>query len=396
MRKLLFSIFIFSAFYLSASSFSFGQNANSIEEANKFYAERKYAEAIEIYRKLLGETSDADEQAQITYNLGMSYRLLKKTGEAEKEFQKILAINVSNRPIKQGILNTYANYHHNAQLEIAKIQYENGSFESALTSFRNAGKKYPFKSDCGNCIRDENYKTTLYEAATLERLDRNKEAFDAYFRIGHPRLIEIYGENKSFDRLIEITAKKNEPIFREYEKKYSYTREKIEYFLPTKNYKDFFKAYEYAKTDNSAALMTELRKLAASPQDNYLKDWTAKMLASNPRVAAALIAAELKNLKTYPYIFYRTLGFAATPEAIAILKAYAEKSPGWYESESIVASFALAGEAGKLAIKELEAKPLSEDMKLAIRKYKNGELAAKNYLEMNFAPIQKSELPFEF
>lgn len=396
MRKPLFSIFIFSLLYLNASFFSFGQNINSIEDANKFYAERKYAEAIEIYRRLLGETSDADEKAQITYNLGMSYRLSKQTGEAEKEFQKILIINVTNRAIKQGMLNTYANYHYNAQLEIAKIQYDNDNFESALISFRNAGKKYPFKSDCGRCIRDENYKTTLYEAATLERLNRNKEAFDAYFRIGHPRLIEIYGENKNFDKLIEITAKKNEPAIREYEKKYSYTREKIEYFLPTKNYADFFKAYHYSKNDDSAALMNELRKLAASPQDNYLKDWTAKMLAANPRVAVPLVAAELKNLKTYPYIFYRTLGFAATPEAIAILKNYGEKSNSWYESESIIASLILAGEAGKEAIKELEAKPLKENIKLAIEKYRNDELPEKNYLEINFAPLRKSELPVEF
>lgn len=396
MRKPLFPIFIFSIFYLSAAFFSFGQNPNSIEEANKFYAERKYTEAAEIYRKLLGETSDADAKAQIAYNLGMSYRLSNRLGEAENEFQKILAINVSNSAIKQGILDTYANFHHNAQLEIAKIQYETGDFESALKSFGNASKKYPFKSGCGNCIRDENYKITLYEAATLEQLNRNKEAFDAYFKIGHPRLIEIYAENKNLDKFIEITAKKNEPTIREYEKKYSYTREKIEYFLPTKNYKDFFKAYEYSKNDQNAALMDELRKLAASPQDNYLKDWTAKMLAANPRVAVPLVAAELKNLKTYPYIFYRTLGFAATPEAIATLKIYAEKSIGWYDSESIVASFIIAGEAGKAAIKELEAKPLSENMKLAIQKYRDGELPAKNYLEMNFAALQKSELPVEF
>lgn len=396
MRKPLFLIFIFSVFYLNGNSFLFGQDKSPLEVANSFYAERKYTEAIEIYRKLLGETSDADEKAKITYNLGMSYRLLKQPGEAKNEFQKILDINVSNSAIKQGILDTYANYHHNAQLEIAKIQYETGDFTSALISFKNASKKYPFKSGCGTCIRDENYKITLYEAATLEQLNRTKEAFDAYFKIGHPRLIEIYGENKNVDKFIEIIAKKNEPTIREYEKNYSYTREKIEYFLPTKNYKDFFKAYEYSKNDQNAALMNELRKLATSSQDSYLKDWTAKMFAANPRVAVPLVAAELKNLKTYPYIFYRTLGFAATPEAIAVLKTYAEKSIGWYDAESIIASFILAGEAGKAAIKELEAKPLSENMKLAVQKYKNGELLAKNYLEMSFAPLQKSELPVEF
>lgn len=395
MRRTLFLIFIFCIFYSGAASISSAQNKNPLDEANNFYAEKNYAEAIEIYRKLLGETSDADEKAKITYNLGMSFRLMNQFGEAQNQFQKVLAINVSNRAIKQGILNTYENYHHNAQFEIAKIQYETRDFESALKSFRDAGKKYPFKSECGSCIRDENYKITLFEAATLERLNRNKEAFDAYFKIAHPRLIEIYAVNKNLDKLVEITAKKNEPFIKEYEKK-SYTRERIEYFLPTKNYTDFFKFYEYSKNGNSAALLDELRKFAASPQDNYLKDWTAKMLAANPETAVSLVAAEFKNLKTYPYVFYRTLGFAATPEAIAILKTRAEKSNGWFDAESIVASFILAGEAGKAAIKELEAKTLNQNIKLAIQKYENGELAAKNYLEMDFAPLQKSELPLEF
>lgn len=387
--KLFFALLIFSAF-------AFGQNKNPLDEANDFYANKKYTQAAEIYRKLLGEISDADEKAKITYNLGMTYRLLKQLSEAENQFQKILAINVSNREIKQGILGTFENYHHDAQLEIAKIQYETGNYESALKSSRDAFKKYPFKSNCGTCIRDENYKMTLFEAATLERLNRNKEAFDAYFKIGHPRLVEIYAANKDLEKFIEITAKKNEPTIREYEKKYSYTREKIEYFLPTKNYKDFFKAYENSKSGNVSALMNDLRKLAASPQDTYIKDWTAQMLAANLRLAVPLVSAELKNLKTYPYIFYRTLGFAATPEAIAILKSYAEKSTGWYEAESIVASLMLAGENGENAIRELEAKPLSENMKLAVAKYKNGELNAKNYSEMNFAPIVKSEMPEDF
>jgi len=396
MRRPFFLIFIFSVFYLSATSLLLAQNENSLEEANRFFAEKRYMVAIEIYRKLIGETSDADEKAKITYNLGMSYRLMNESGAAKEEFQKVLAINVSNRAIKQGILNTYENYHHNAQFEIAKIQLENKNYEAALKSFEDAGKKYPFKSECGNCIRDENYKITLYQAATLEYLNRNKEAFSAYFKIVHPRLIEIYATNDQIEKFIAFVEKKDEPVISEYMKKYSHTREQAKSFLPTKNYWEFFKAYELGKAGNYDALMTELRKLATSPQDSYLKDWTAKMLASNPETAVSLVSAELKNLKTYPYVFYRTLGFAATPEAMAVLKARAENSNGWFEAESIVASFILAGEAGKAAIKELEGKPLSENTKLAIEKYKNGELAAKNYLEMDFAPLQKSEFPAEF
>ena len=166
--------------------------------------------------------------------------------------------------------------------------------------------------------------------------------------------------------------------------------------MPTRTYTDFFKFYELGKSENTAALMSELRKLATSPQDNYLKDWTAQMFAKNPSVSVPMIAAELKNLKTYPYIFYRTLGFAATPEAIEILKNQSAKINGWFDAESIVASLTLAGDAGKNALSELENQRLPENMKLAIQKYKSGELNAKNYEEVKFAPLSKSELPDNF
>ncbi len=391
---ILFSIILTIAF--SGVSNSFPQSKNSIEEANNLYAAQKYTEASEIYKNLLGEITEPDEKAKVTYNLAMTFRQLKKFDEATANFQKTLTINVSNRPIKQGILNTYENYHHNAQLEIAKIQFETGDFENALKSFRDTAKKYPFKSDCGTCIRDESYKTTLFEAATLEFLNRYNEAFNAYFKIGHPRLFEIYAANGQLEKLSAIIKKKNAPVIEEYKSKYSYGEEKINYFLPTRTYIDFFRFYELGKSGNTDALMSELRKLSASPQDNYLKDWTAQMLAKNPGVSVPLISAELKNLKTYPFIFYRTLGFAATPEAVGILKNQAAKSNGWFDAESITASLVLAGEAGKKALTELENKSLPENMKLAIQKYRNGELNAKNYEEIKFAPLFKSGLPDYF
>lgn len=396
MQKPILLFLSFFIFYFGGFSVLFAQSKTLLDEANSLYAAQKYTEAADIYRKLLSEVSDANDKAKITYNLGMAYRQMNQNNEAKLQFQKVLAINVTNRAIKQGILNTYENYHHNAQFEIAKIQYDTGDYETALKSFRNAGSKFPFKSDCGSCIRDENYKITLFEAATLEQLNRNKEAFAAYFSIAHPRLLEIYAADGRTEKFIEITEKKNEVLINEYIKKYSYTRQQAIYSLRTKIYNDYFKAFELAKSKNSAALFAELKNLATSPQDTYLKDWTAKMLAQNPNEAVSLVTEELKNPKTYPYVFYRTLGFAATPEAIEVLKIQARKSTGWYDAESIAASLMLAGKAGETALAELATKPLGEKMKLAIEKYKTGELQAQNYIELEFAPLKKAELPDEF
>ena len=226
MKKTVILFSIIFTFAFSAVINCPAQSKSSLEQANSLYAAQKYTEASEIYKNLLGEITEPDEKAKVTYNLAMSFRQLKKFDEASANFQKTLAINVSNRPIKQGILSTYENYHHNAQLELAKIQFETGDYENALKSFRDAAKKYPFKSDCGTCIRDENYKTTLFEAATLEYSNRNGEAFNAYFKIGHPRLFEIYAANGQTEKLAEIIKKKNAPVIEEYKNKYFLQRRK--------------------------------------------------------------------------------------------------------------------------------------------------------------------------
>jgi tetratricopeptide (TPR) repeat protein len=369
-------ILIFLSLVLTASLRVSGQD-KTFDEANELYAAQKYAEAEAVYRRLLGSASETSFKAKIVYNLGMTYVQLKRFEDAETQFRTLLSMKVDNREASGNITRPFRNYHYNAQMEIAKIQYENGDFAGALESFRNARTKYPFQSFCGNCISEENHKVTLYEAATLEHLGRSKEAFELYFRIGHPRLVEIYAANDRLEQLTEIVKKKNKPQTDE-------------------AFKAFFMAYELGKAGEAAALLNELRELAKTRQDSYLKDWTARMLARNAQTAVPLIEAELKNPKTYPYVFYRTLGFAATPEAMEILKARAEKAAGWYDAEAIAASFLLAGEAGANAVKQLEKRPLGKNMKLALEKMKSGELTAKNYIELEFAPLKTADLPSEF
>ncbi|CAN5794745.1 hypothetical protein BH20ACI4_BH20ACI4_10940 [soil metagenome] len=396
MKKFVILFLLVFAFICAGNIFLFGQNKDLLSEANSLYASKNYSEAVDIYKRLLDNASTPNEKANVKYNLGMAYVQLGKFAEAENEFRSVLSMNVDNRELLGKDPRFFLNYHYNSQLEIGKMQFEKGDFNPALESFRNTRTKYPFLSNCGICIRDENVKLSIYEAATLEYLNRNKEAFNIYYKIAHPRLIEIYAANGQMEKLVKLIEKKDEPVIAEWMKKYSYSREKASGFLRSRNYKDFFNAYEQSKTENAATLMNDLRELAKTAQDSYLKDWTARMLAKNPRVAVPLISNELKNLQTYPYIFYRTLGFAATPEAIEILKLRAKNANGWYEAESIAASLMLAGEAGAAALLELEEKPLSANMKLAIQKYKNGELTAKNYLEVKFAPLKKTELPDEF
>ncbi len=227
--------------------------------------------------------SAPNEKANVKYNLGMAYVQLGKFAEAENEFRSVLSMDVDNRELLGKDPRFFRNYHYNSQFEIGKMQFEKDDFNSALESFRNTRSKYPFLSNCGICIRDENVKLSVYEAATLEYLNRNKEAFGIYYKIAHPRLIEIYAENGQLEKFIKLIEKKEAPVIAEWMKKYSYTREKASRFLPSRNYKDFFDAYEQSKAGNVTALINDLRELSKTAQDSYLKDWTARMLAAHPQ-----------------------------------------------------------------------------------------------------------------
>ena len=393
MRKSVYlSLAISTIIFVSVFS-TFGQNKDILEEANQLYAAKQYTQAGAAYQKLLGEVSDAPTKAKIIFNLGMTYQQLGQYDKAIETFQQIFTMDVNDREPGGNIMQAYRNYRPSAQWEIGNSLFAKGDYEGALAAYRTTREKYPFRSWCGTCQQSIEYKYDLYEAVSLEHLGKYKEAVSGFLKISHPRLLEIYAANDQLADLKDLIEAKDEPVIAERMNKYAWTREKASEGLSTQVFSQYFKIYELGKSGDVTALMNLARQYSKHSNDSYLGDWTAKTMAKHPRLAVALISAELRNLRTYPHLFYRILGFTGTPEAVVVLKAQAEKVINWYDAAAVVTALGLAGEPGASVLRELEGKSLSENMKLALQKYKNGELAPKTYESLKFPPIPKTKLP---
>lgn len=387
-----FLIFLVLAFLNAAS---FGQTKDTFEAANQFYANRQYAQALSAYQKLLDETSDQPTKAKLVFNIGLTYQKLKKYDKAVETFKQIFAMEADDREAGGNIMQTYRNYRPNAQWEIGNSLFAKGDYEGALAAYRGSKEKHPFVSGCGTCRASQQYKYVLYEAVCLEYLGRYDEAVALYLQVDDPRLAEIYEANGQLEDLKTIIAKKDEPKIVELQKKYAWTREYIAGNLPSKQLSESVKIYELEKANDITALINLARQFSKSG-GNGRQEVVAKMLARHPQQTVSFISSILKRDGYLPEYFYQILGLTKTAEAVAILKTLAEKSYNWHDSVALIESLSLAVELGENALKELETKQLSENMRLALRRYKDGELIDDVNKKIKFPSVPQRKLPVEF
>lgn len=387
-----FLVFLILALLNAAS---FGQNKDSFETANQFYANRQYAQALSAYQKLLDETTDAPTKAKLVFNIGLTYQKLKNYDKAVETFKQIFAMEVNDREAGGNIMQTYRNYRPSAQWEIGNSLFAKGDYEGALAAYRASKEKHPFISGCGTCRASQQHKYILYEAVCLEYLGRYNEAVAVYLQIDEPRLAEIYEANGQLEDLKTIIAKKDEPKILELQKKYAWTREYIAGNLSSKQLTESIKIYELEKANNITALINLAQQF--SKNGGYgRQDVVAKMLARHPQQTVPFISSMLKRDGYLPEYFYQILGLTKTTEAVAILKNLAEKSYNWRDSVALVENLSLSGELGENALKELETKQLSENMRLALRKYRDGESTDDVNKKIKFPPVPQRKLPVEF
>lgn len=90
MRKILFLTFLFST-----SLF-----ANSFDLANKYYTEKQFHKALEIYLDL---TKKTEPTANLYYNIGNCYYRLNQIGNAILFYEKALKINPDDESIQKNL-----------------------------------------------------------------------------------------------------------------------------------------------------------------------------------------------------------------------------------------------------------------------------------------------------
>lgn len=228
----------------------------------------------------------------------------------------------------------------------------------------------------------------------MEYLGRFDEAVSRYLEISDARLAEIYEANGQLDDLKSIIAKKDAPLIAEYQKKYAWTPEKIGESSQSRNLTEVIKIYDLQKSGNTTALMNLAQKFASGSGDGR-QVTVARMLAREPSQTVPLIESRLRKDGYLPPFYYQILGYAGTPEALAILKERAEKSIGYRDTIALIESLSLAGDRGEIVLKELEAGKFSENMQIALRQYRSGELSNGADEKIKFPPVPKTKLPAE-
>lgn len=388
------NLFLMLLIVFACRSISFGQAKDIFAEANQFYVNKQYEQALTAYQKMLGANPDAATRAKIIYNVGSTYQKLKQYDRAVETFKQIFALEVNDREAGGSIMQAYRNYRPHAQWEIGNALFAKGDYEGALAAYRATREKYPFKSWCGTCQASYEYKYALYEAVCLEYLGRYDEAVSRYLTIYDARLAEIYEANDQLDDLKAIIAKKDAPLVAEYQKKYAWTLEKIGESLQSRNLTEIIKIYDLEKSGNTTALMNLAQKFSNGGGDGR-QIVVARMLARQSRQTVPLIGSQLRKDGYLPPLYYQVLGYAGTTEALAILKEQAEKAIGYTDAVALVESLSFAGERGEMILKELEASKLSENMQIALRQYRSGESSNETEEKIRFPPVPKTKLPAE-
>lgn len=382
---LFLTIFVFGSF---CAVQALSQTADPLEEANRLYREGKFTQAATAYQTLLDKFSDAPTRAKIIFNLGKTYQQLKQYDKAIETFKSIFETKADDYESAEKLITANRDYRSHIPWEIGSSLFGKGDYSGALNAFRMTHEKYPFPCFCGTCLLNREYEYALYEAISLEYLNRYDEAVNLYWKIYEPRLAELYYAAGQLDDLKAIVAKKDEAYFAYTREKYGLTREKAVNNSPMKNLKDAIAVYDMEKAGDWNGL-TKLAIRFASARGNGRRNTAVEALARYPKEIFPFIKQKLDKLnapvritkleqlkeldeREYIGIYYEILAALKTDESIAFLKETALKERN-YDGFAIVRALDSAGEKGATALRELE--PLAkENLKTAIGLQKTGGL----------------------
>jgi tetratricopeptide (TPR) repeat protein len=136
--------------------------SDSLEEANRLFAQHEYDQAAGAFRLILAGTPDVATKGKAQFNLGLSYRAMKKATEAITVFRELLASKVDDKEPGGELMITNRNYRYLACLNIAGCYEETGNARKALEFALLAKDKYHFVTWCGTCAAEEGGRLDAY------------------------------------------------------------------------------------------------------------------------------------------------------------------------------------------------------------------------------------------
>ena len=381
------TILVVIAIVLGGNFVAFSQEVDPLSEGNKYFEARQYGTAAAVYRRIASTNLDAPTKAKAWYNLGVTYQKLGQHDDAINAFTQIFSMNVNDREQGGHIMETFRNYRPRAQWLIGRSLFEKGDYKGALEAYQTARLKYPIQSWCNVEMDSAQYRYALHEGLTHEHLGQYTEAVNSYLRAYVPRVADLYDAAGQLDDLKRFLDKKDEEYFNSTSElaRQKFSREEMKKYYPSRKVRDVLKIYELGQTRDWPALIELLRKWTLDGGGGGREDIVVRILARYPEETMPLLKKELGTTWIRRELIYKVFGYAGTPDAVAILKSFAEKEHGMSLAQSLIHALSLAGEPGEKAIAELD-KTAKDNLRRAIDQYKSGELR-EAYEPVRFPPI---------
>lgn len=168
-------IFLFSVL-------SFGQKIPSdyFQEANYFFDEKNYDEALKGYQFIVDNHPKNELYPKAFYNIGYIYYIQKKYDKALPFFESILRSDFNERESSGGgiMADPFANYRHRVCEMLSQIYYVQEDFEKALYYFSLSDTAYPYLHFCGNEYASNDVHTALRYADIYQQLNQPAKAIE--------------------------------------------------------------------------------------------------------------------------------------------------------------------------------------------------------------------------
>jgi tetratricopeptide (TPR) repeat protein len=150
--------------------------------ADQAYHTGRYPEAEAAYRKLIAIATDAQAQADATFNLGLCLEFQGRYRDAIRTFRRFVVGEHDSRAPGGDLMTPYRNGRPRALWQIGHCELRRGRFAAALNAFHRVQYKEPFQSWCGNEQAAYEFAYRFYSAVCQEGLGRVEAAVRDYFR----------------------------------------------------------------------------------------------------------------------------------------------------------------------------------------------------------------------
>lgn len=145
----------------------------SIEHAEN----EKLDSAILLWEQIVENCSDTSVYVKNSLsNIPSGYERLENYEAAKKWTKRVLETDLNNLDQGEYIMELYANYHHNACMQMVRILYKEGKFEEGIEYLNFAESKYPYETFNATSFEERAVSIALRKSDFFMEMDQKEKA----------------------------------------------------------------------------------------------------------------------------------------------------------------------------------------------------------------------------